>query len=78
MTLFYDETGNIRKFYLQKEQKFNAENYKNNFILGGIVITDELPDRLKITQELRTILKINPSANEIKTRVVFNKKIKFY
>ena len=77
MTLFYDETGNIRKFYLQKERKFNINNYKENFILGGIVIKDELPDRKEIEEELRNILHINPTAKKIKNRVIFQKNSSF-
>lgn len=38
LKFFYDETNNIRKYYL-KEDKFN-ESIKTNFILGGIVLED--------------------------------------
>lgn len=36
LTFYYDETNNIRKYYL-KEDKFN-ESIKTNFILGGLVL----------------------------------------
>lgn len=39
LNFFYDETNNIRKYYL-KEDKFN-ESIKTNFILGGIVLENE-------------------------------------
>lgn len=73
LTFFYDESINPRKFYLQDEKKFNIDNYKSNFILGGIVLIDRIPDRQKINRELRALLKINPPNCEIKTRVVFTK-----
>jgi hypothetical protein len=38
LKFFYDETNNIRKYYL-KEDKFN-ESIKSNFILGGIVLEE--------------------------------------
>lgn len=38
LKFFYDETNNIRKYYL-KEDKFN-ESIKTNFILGGIVLEE--------------------------------------
>lgn len=38
LTFYYDETNNIRKYYL-KEDKFN-ESIKTNFILGGIVLDE--------------------------------------
>ena len=36
---FYDETNNIRKFYL-KDNKFNSDCL-DNFVLGGIVFEGE-------------------------------------
>lgn len=38
LRFFYDETNNIRKYYL-KEDKFN-ESIKTNFVLGGVVLEE--------------------------------------
>lgn len=41
-TFYYDETNNIRKFYL-KEYDFNSD-FLNNFVLGGLVHEGCAPD----------------------------------
>jgi Protein of unknown function (DUF3800) len=41
-TFYYDETNNIRKFYL-KEYDFNSA-FTNNFVLGGLVHEGSAPD----------------------------------
>ena len=41
-TFYYDETNNIRKFYL-REDDFNY-SFDGNFTLGGVVLEDEEPE----------------------------------
>jgi len=41
-TFYYDETNNIKKFYL-KEDNFNY-SFRSNFILGGVVHIGDKPD----------------------------------
>ena len=41
-TFYYDETNNIRKFYL-RETDFNY-SFTSNFILGGLVYEGVQPD----------------------------------
>jgi hypothetical protein len=61
-TFYYDETNNIRKFYLTDDGT-NVEEH-NNFVLGGIVLApgQALPD----IGHLRTQLRMQPTATEIK------------
>ena len=61
-TFFYDETNNIRKFYLT-DNGTNVSEHKN-FVLGGIALRDgqELPDYA----ELRAELRMQSNAPEIK------------
>lgn len=61
-TFYYDETNNIRKFYLTDTGTNVPEH--NNFVLGGIVLAEgnNLPD---ITH-LRTKLQMQSNAPEIK------------
>lgn len=62
-TFFYDETNNIRKLYIDN-QSVNTEPCI--FALGGIVCKSKNPVFNK--QDLRTILHIQPSTNEIKRK----------
>lgn len=62
-TFFYDETNNIRKLYIDN-QSFNSE--PSIFALGGIVCNSKNPVFNK--ENLRAILGIQPSANEIKRK----------
>jgi hypothetical protein len=41
-TFYYDETNNIRKFYL-RETDFNS-TFTDNFVLGGLVHEGPAPD----------------------------------
>lgn len=61
-TFYYDETNNIRKFYL-KEDGYN-ESLDLNFVLGGICVKDSLPD-LEI---LYDALKLDRSTKEVKLK----------
>jgi len=62
LTLYYDETNNIRKLRL-RENGLNAEK-QDNFVLGGLVI---LPGQsIGDIHELRKVLYIQPTAKEIK------------
>lgn len=61
-TFYYDETNNIRKFYLT-EHGANVEEHRN-FVLGGIVLPEgqTLPD----IAPLRAKLRMQSNASEIK------------
>lgn len=61
-TFYYDETNNIRKFYLT-EHGTNVADHKN-FVLGGIVLAEGqiLPD----IKPLRSELRMQSNASEIK------------
>ncbi len=59
-TFYYDETNNIRKFYV-REDGFNTE-FTDNFVLGGLVHEGEAPD----VQPLIDHLKLQSSVKEIK------------
>ncbi len=47
---FYDETNNLRKFYV-KEEDFNS-SFSSNFILGGLVFEKEIPDLSELSRGL--------------------------
>lgn len=61
-TFYYDETNNIRKFYLTQHGTNVAEH--RNFVLGGIVLAEgqALPD----IAPLRARLRMQSNASEIK------------
>lgn len=61
-TFYYDETNNIRKFYLTEDGTNVAEH--KNFVLGGIVLEEGRP--LPDIAPLRTELRMQSSAPEIK------------
>lgn len=66
LRIFYDETNNIRKLLLT-EVGLNVKKY-DNFVLGGVVV-DEGTD-IGDLKELRDVLKIQTSAQEIKFDLV--------
>ena len=59
-TFYYDETNNIRKFYL-KEYDFNSA-FSNNFVLGGLVHEGPAPD----IQPLIDSFQLQKSVKEVK------------
>lgn len=59
-TFYYDETNNIRKFYV-KEFDFNSA-FTNNFVLGGLVHEGIAPD----VQPLIDSLELQKSVKEVK------------
>ncbi|MEX2484732.1 MAG: DUF3800 domain-containing protein [Brumimicrobium sp.] len=59
-TFYYDETNNIKKFYV-KENDFNY-SFTANFILGGLVHSGSAPD----VQELIDSFKLQKTAKEVK------------
>lgn len=59
-TFYYDETNNIRKFYV-KEFDFNSA-FTENFVLGGLVHEGSAPD----TQPLIDSFKLQRSVKEVK------------
>lgn len=63
-TFCYDETNNIRKFYV-RGQDFNS-TFTDYFVLGGLVHEGSAPD----VQPLIDRLKLQKSANEIKFKYI--------
>ncbi|RUO45720.1 hypothetical protein CWE23_00245 [Idiomarina aquatica] len=59
-TFCYDETNNIRKFYL-RESDFNS-TFTDNFVLGGLVYQGAAPD----VQSLIDSFKLQKSVKEVK------------
>ena len=59
-TFYYDETNNIRKFYV-KEADFNS-SFTENFVLGGLVHEGSPPD----VQPLIDSFKLQKSVKEVK------------
>jgi hypothetical protein len=59
---YYDETNNIRKFYV-RETDFNSA-FTNNFVLGGLVHEGPMPD----VQPLIDSFKLQKSVKEVKFR----------
>ena len=59
-TFYYDETNNIKKFYV-KENEFN-HTFTANFVLGGLVHEGEAPN----TQPLIDSFKLQKNAKEVK------------
>ncbi|MDH5179516.1 MAG: DUF3800 domain-containing protein [Gammaproteobacteria bacterium] len=59
-TFYYDETNNIRKFYV-RETDFNS-SFTENFVLGGLVHEGPVPD----VQPLIDSLKLQKSVKELK------------
>lgn len=59
-TFYYDETNNIRKFYI-REQDFNS-TFTDNFVLGGLVHEDVAPN----VKPLIDSFKLQNSSHEVK------------
>lgn len=59
-TFYYDETNNVRKFYL-READFNSA-FTDNFVLGGLVHEGVAPD----VQSLIDSFKLQKSVKEVK------------
>jgi hypothetical protein len=59
-TFYYDETNNIRKFYVRKED-FNS-SFTSNFILGGVLHEGDVPN----IDPLIKSLKLQKTVKEIK------------
>lgn len=70
-TFYYDETNNIRKFYLKKNG-FN-ENYHTNFVLGGLVSNESTID----LESLFHVLKLQSSTQEVKLKHIVKGKTDF-
>ncbi|WP_256852114.1 DUF3800 domain-containing protein [Pantoea sp. Fr+CA_20] len=66
LKMYYDETNNVRKLILT-ENGFNVSRY-DNFVLGGVAV--DLDADVTCLTELRNILKIQPSATEIKFELI--------
>ncbi|MGX9249963.1 DUF3800 domain-containing protein [Pantoea ananatis] len=62
LKIYYDETNNIRKLILT-ENGFNVSRH-DNFVLGGVAVDQDAD--VTCIKELRDILRIQPSAPEIK------------
>lgn len=63
---YYDETNNFRKVLLKEEGKFNIDNINSTFVLGGLVLEEEL-EPLSI-EEARTLFNLQPTIREIKLK----------
>lgn len=61
-TFYYDETNNIRKFYI-RESDFNSV-FTNNFVLGGLVHEGSAPD----VRPLIDALNLQSSVKEVKLK----------
>lgn len=59
-TFYYDETNNIRKFYV-REDDFN-DTFTNNFVLGGLVHLGDAPD----VKPLFESFKLQKTVTEVK------------
>ncbi|PIB61904.1 DUF3800 domain-containing protein [Pseudomonas sp. 2822-17] len=66
MKIYYDETNNVRKLLLT-ENGFNVSKY-DNFVLGGVATDENIS--IETLDELRSILKIQKSAPELKFDLV--------
>jgi len=62
LTFYYDETNNIRKFYIN-EKGFNY-SFQSNFVLGGIVYDVSEPD----IEKLFTKLNLQNSTKDVKLK----------
>lgn len=63
-TFYYDETNNIRKFYV-RESDFNSA-FTDNFVLGGLVHEGSAPD----VQPLIDSFKLQKSVKEVKFKYI--------
>nr|WP_293107774.1 hypothetical protein [Okeania sp. SIO2F4] len=63
-TFYYDETNNIRKFYVKEfdfNVSFNSKDFHSNFVLGGLVYEGSQPDikplfdRLKLQKNIKDV-----------------------
>ena len=70
-TFYYDETNNIRKLYLT-ENGFNGEK-SDNFVLAGIA--HEGKDSTSDFREIIKMLKLPPTAKELKLKYIGKKDI---
>ena len=61
-TFYYDETNNIKKFYVN-EDNFNY-SFASNFVLGGIAIENDIPD----LNPLFDGLKLQKTIKEVKLK----------
>lgn len=65
-TFYYDETNNIKKFYV-RESDFNA-SFTANFVLGGLIHKGEAPD----VQELINSFRLQKTVKEVKFKHIAN------
>lgn len=71
---FYDESNNMRLFR-NKETGFN-NTYKENFVLGGIVSTEQV--KQTSLEEFLNLLNLNKNMTEIKFKHISNQGNDFY
>ncbi|MBR0027430.1 MAG: hypothetical protein IJP58_02135 [Clostridia bacterium] len=70
---YYDKTGNCRKLYLKDGNVNSLDALKYDFILGGIMTPS---NELNIT-ELKTLIKLQASAKELKFRHLYGNSYNF-
>ncbi|MBN6063912.1 DUF3800 domain-containing protein [Aggregatibacter actinomycetemcomitans] len=69
LNFYYDETNNIRKFYLDNNKKNYINSEDNPFILGGIAIEQSLLETGQFKQSLQDLFKkwgIQTTQKEVK------------
>lgn len=66
-TFYYDETNNIKKFYVRDKENFNY-SFTANFVLGGLVHLGNAPN----VQTLIDSFKLQKTVNEVKFKHIAN------
>lgn len=69
LNFYYDETNNIRKFYLDKNKDSYINSEDNPFILGGIAIEESLLETEQFKRSLQELFKrwgIQATQKEVK------------
>ena len=69
LNFYYDETNNIRKFYLDNNKNNYINSEDNPFILGGIAIEQSLLETERFKQSLQDLFKkwgIQTTQKEVK------------
>ena len=57
LNFYYDETNNIRKFYLTSNKNNYINSEDNPFILGGVAINQSLLEEVQFEQTLQELFK---------------------
>lgn len=68
--MYFDETNNCRKFWLQHDDQFNVD-IAEDFLLGGVAYKGSRPD--VNLEYMKDILHLQPSVKELKFSKLFSK-----